>query len=225
MVVYNIFSEKWTDMQVRCPVSHDDVIKWKHFPRYWLFVRRIHRSPVTGHRTKASDAELWCFLWFAPELWLSKQSWGWWFETSTRPLLRRRNANLDIQRYQIYIKVRYLWRINTTDNFHTSLCHKCKPLHSVFTLKTEKTPIWNEEIFYLQQQTKTHLNKTHLNKSRPIYTWTESLIENVDPSRVKVHGKRMNRSFQRISLGQWHRNHRTHFYIFFLMIFVIWLTD
>ena len=26
--------------------SHDDVIKWKHFPRYWPFVRRIHRSPV-----------------------------------------------------------------------------------------------------------------------------------------------------------------------------------
>ena len=26
--------------------SHDDVIKWKHFPRYWQFVRGIHRSPV-----------------------------------------------------------------------------------------------------------------------------------------------------------------------------------
>ena len=25
---------------------HDDVIKWKHFPRYWFFVRGIHRSPV-----------------------------------------------------------------------------------------------------------------------------------------------------------------------------------
>ena len=36
--------------------SHDDVIKWKHFPRYWPFVRGIHRS-----------TELWCFLWSAPE--------------------------------------------------------------------------------------------------------------------------------------------------------------
>ena len=27
-------------------LSHDDVIKWKHFPRYWPFVRGIHRSPV-----------------------------------------------------------------------------------------------------------------------------------------------------------------------------------
>ena len=39
---------------------YDDVIKWKHFPRYWLFVRGILR-------TMARDAELWCFLWSAPE--------------------------------------------------------------------------------------------------------------------------------------------------------------
>ena len=30
---------------------HDDVTKWKHFPRYWPFVRGIHRSPVNSpHR-------------------------------------------------------------------------------------------------------------------------------------------------------------------------------
>ena len=44
----------------------DDVIKWKHFPHYWPFVWGI-----PGHRwiplIKASDAELWCFLWSAPE--------------------------------------------------------------------------------------------------------------------------------------------------------------
>ena len=26
----------------------DDVMKWKHFPRYWPFVRGIHRSPVNS---------------------------------------------------------------------------------------------------------------------------------------------------------------------------------
>ena len=44
--------------------SHD-VIKWKYFPRCWSFVRGVRRSPVDS--TKASDAELWCFLWSAPE--------------------------------------------------------------------------------------------------------------------------------------------------------------
>ena len=28
--------------------THNDVIKWKHSPRYWLFVRGIHRSPVNS---------------------------------------------------------------------------------------------------------------------------------------------------------------------------------
>ena len=28
--------------------NHDDVIKWKHFPRYWPFVWGIHRSPVNS---------------------------------------------------------------------------------------------------------------------------------------------------------------------------------
>ena len=28
--------------------NHDDVIKWKYFPRYWPFVRGIHRSPVNS---------------------------------------------------------------------------------------------------------------------------------------------------------------------------------
>ena len=43
--------------------------------------------------TKASDAELWCF--FDLRLnkgGLSKQSWGWWFETPFRPVLRHCNG-------------------------------------------------------------------------------------------------------------------------------------
>ena len=28
--------------------GHDDVIKWRHFPRYWPFVRGIHRYPVNS---------------------------------------------------------------------------------------------------------------------------------------------------------------------------------
>ena len=31
---------------------HDDVIKWKHFPRYWPFVRGIHRWPVNSPHHK-----------------------------------------------------------------------------------------------------------------------------------------------------------------------------
>ena len=36
-----------------CSLSlHDDVIKWKHFPRYWPFVRGINRLPVKSPHNK-----------------------------------------------------------------------------------------------------------------------------------------------------------------------------
>ena len=54
---------------------------WRHqmetFRRYWPFVQRI-----IGHRwiprTKASDAELWCFLWSAPWMncWVNNRQAG-----------------------------------------------------------------------------------------------------------------------------------------------------
>ena len=41
---------QWCGKRVHIMTSlrHDDVIKWKHFPRYWPFVRGIHRSPVNS---------------------------------------------------------------------------------------------------------------------------------------------------------------------------------
>ena len=36
----------WANNRDAC--DHDDVIKWKHFPRYWPFLRGIHRSPVNS---------------------------------------------------------------------------------------------------------------------------------------------------------------------------------
>ena len=32
----------------RSYIQNDDVIKWKHFPRYWPFVRGIYRSPLNS---------------------------------------------------------------------------------------------------------------------------------------------------------------------------------
>ena len=42
-IAHEIFTPLWF---VLLSLYHDDVIKWKHFPRYWPFVRVIHRSPV-----------------------------------------------------------------------------------------------------------------------------------------------------------------------------------
>ena len=38
----------WHGLPLTMPTEPDDVIKWKHFPRYWPSVRGIHRSPVNS---------------------------------------------------------------------------------------------------------------------------------------------------------------------------------
>ena len=52
---------------------------------------------ITVHRwiplTKASDAELWFFFHLYLNKRLSKQSWGWWFETPSRSLWRHCNES------------------------------------------------------------------------------------------------------------------------------------
>ena len=69
---------------------HDDVIKWNRFPRYWPFVRGIHRSPVKSHRPVTRSFGVFYDLRLNEGL--SKQSGGWWFETLTSPLWRHCNV-------------------------------------------------------------------------------------------------------------------------------------
>ena len=43
---------------------HDGVIKWKYFPRYWSFVRGIHRSPVNSpHKGQWRGALMFSLIW------------------------------------------------------------------------------------------------------------------------------------------------------------------
>ena len=65
---------------------HDDVITWKHFTRYWPFVRGHHRLPVT----------LWCFDALIKRL--SKHSRGWWFEAPPRPTWYQCNGWIHLQK-------------------------------------------------------------------------------------------------------------------------------
>ena len=59
--------------------THDDIIKWTHFPRYWPFARRI---PAQRPVTRNFDVSFALCL----NKQLSKQSWSWWFETLSHPL-------------------------------------------------------------------------------------------------------------------------------------------
>ena len=67
---------------------HDDVIEWKHFPRYWPFVRGIHRSSVNsphkGHWHGAFMLSMIC-------LWTNS-----WVNNCDAGDLRRHRAHYDV---------------------------------------------------------------------------------------------------------------------------------
>ena len=68
--------------------AHDDVIKWKHFPRNWPFVRVPGEFPTKRPVTWSFEI----FFELRPNKRLSKQWPGWWSEMQSSPLWRHRNV-------------------------------------------------------------------------------------------------------------------------------------
>ena len=69
--------------------THDYVIKWKHFPRYWPFVRGIHRSPVnSAHKGQWRGALMFTLIYVWTNGWLNNREAG---------DLRRYRAHYDVR--------------------------------------------------------------------------------------------------------------------------------
>ena len=83
---------------------HDDVIKWKHFLRYWPFVRGFRRSPVTRSFGVFFDLHLIKRL--------SKHSRGWWLETLSHPLWRHCNMKTSAKQWS------FCSRLNVSAHLH-----------------------------------------------------------------------------------------------------------
>ena len=66
---------------------HDDVIKWKHFPRYWPFVGGIHRSPVNSHKGQWRGALMFSLICVWINVWVNNRGAG---------DLRRYRAHYDV---------------------------------------------------------------------------------------------------------------------------------
>ena len=68
--------------------QHDDVIKWKHFPRHWPFVRGIHQSPVNSpHKGRWRGALMFFFICAWTNGWVSNRD---------ADDLRRHRAHYDV---------------------------------------------------------------------------------------------------------------------------------
>ena len=67
---------------------HDDVIKWKHFPRNWPFVREIHRSPVNfPHKGQWRGALMFSLIY----VWIND-----WVNNREAGDLRRQHGHYDV---------------------------------------------------------------------------------------------------------------------------------
>ena len=67
-------SDETTPVQM---LTHDDVIKWKHFPRYWPFVWGIHRSTVNSpHRGQWRRALMFSLIFDCINSWVKNHEAG-----------------------------------------------------------------------------------------------------------------------------------------------------
>ena len=78
VISLSITTDKISMTGVDLPVSsHDDVIKWKHFLRYWPFTRGIHRSPVNSpHKGQWRGALTVSLIWAWTNGWANHRDAG-----------------------------------------------------------------------------------------------------------------------------------------------------
>ena len=84
-------------MFIHIYLVHDDVIKWKHFQRYWPFVWGIHRSPVNSpHKGQWRRALIFSLICVWINDWVNNGEAG------------------DLRPYRAYYDVTVMWQ----DRFH-----------------------------------------------------------------------------------------------------------
>ena len=58
-------------------LHHDDIIKWKHIPRNWPFVWRIHRSPVNSpHKSQWRGTLMFSLIHAWTNVWINNRDAG-----------------------------------------------------------------------------------------------------------------------------------------------------
>ena len=93
-------------------IYHDDVIKWKHFPRYWPFVRGIHRSPVNSpHKGQWREVLMFSLVCVWINGWVNNREAG---------DLRRYRAHCDVTLMTKLI-IKNILRVKCTIHLHWSI--------------------------------------------------------------------------------------------------------
>ena len=97
---------------------HEDVIKWKHFPRYWPFMRGIHRSPVnSAHKGQWRGALMFSLICACMDGWVNNREAG---------DFRRHRAHYDVPVMILLMIVQCTWNVT---------CYL--PIKRVFSFKVD----------------------------------------------------------------------------------------
>ena len=108
----------WIWISTCISLEHDDVIKWKHFPRDWPFVWGIHRSPVNSpHKDQWHGALMFSLIC----VWIND-----WVNNRQAGDLRRYRAH-----YDVIVKI-----------CHVTKC-PCKKCHVLAVLYLHYAPTFN----------------------------------------------------------------------------------
>ena len=132
----------WLAVLVKKRRRHDDVIKWKHFPRNWPFVREIHRSPVNfPHKGQWRGALMFSLIYAWINDWVNNREAG---------DLRRQHGHYDL--------------IVMNDGHHTLSLRTWEARQ----IRSETNLVWNDtEIVLWKKNQKSiyiHIHITELNR-------------------------------------------------------------
>ena len=124
------------------PVTTTPVIKWKHFPRYWPFVRGIPRSPVNSpHKSQCCGALMFSLICVWINGWVNNDEAGY---------LRRHRTRYDVIVMCVHI---YLCMSGATGGcvisiswYRSPLLTWASPVNSSVTYRKEHFPMWNSKI-------------------------------------------------------------------------------
>ena len=118
-------------------ITHDDVIKWKHFPRYWPFVWGIYRSPVNSpHKGQWCGALVFSLICASINAWVNNREAG---------DLRRHRAHYDVivmwKNTQLWINTLCpsdaIWR-HSSWSILTQVTAYCQPLPALMLFVIDK---------------------------------------------------------------------------------------
>ena len=107
---------------------HDDVIKWKHFLRYWPFVWGIHRTPVNSpHKGQWRGALMFSLICACIDSWVINRKAG------------------DVRRHRIHYDVTAMLHFKVVNDAVTVwIPHVCIPIHVLTLTHTlRRTPTKN----------------------------------------------------------------------------------